>query len=50
MNVTRDSSDSCVVCVWFEMLKMRLYKDDLMEIDSKTKKQTNKQIKIFVKI
>ncbi len=25
------------------MLKMRLYKDDLMEINSKTKKQTNKQ-------
>ncbi len=39
----RDSSYSCVVCVWFEMLKMRLYKDDLMEINSKTKKQTNKQ-------
>jgi hypothetical protein len=38
MNVIRDSSCSCVVCVWFEMLKMRLYKDDLMEINSKTNK------------
>lgn len=38
MNVIRDSSYSCVVCVWFEMLKTRLYKDDLTEINSAIEK------------